>query len=104
MATWKFWESMGGYGRRHPPTPEAAEDKPATHAQYRNSWRQCPSDLSDLSDLSDIRHLSYRPYMANDSDIAGESFRRDGGKICRNTLHRKSPADWRFFPMANWFL
>ena len=40
----------------------------------------------------------------NDSDIAGESFRRDGGKICRNTLHRKSPADWRFFPTANWFL
>ena len=23
------WECMGVYGRRHPPTPEAMEDKPA---------------------------------------------------------------------------
>ena len=29
MATGKFWECMGEYGRRHPPTPEATEDKPA---------------------------------------------------------------------------
>ena len=34
MTTWKFWESMGGYGRRHPPTPEATEDKSAAHTQY----------------------------------------------------------------------
>ena len=57
MTTGKFWECMGEYGR----VWEAAS---ATHTQYRNSWRQCPSDLSDLSDLSDpsdSRHLSSRP-------------------------------------------
>ena len=47
MAIGKFWESMGmygnvwecmgKYGRRHPPTPEATEDKPATHTQCRSS-------------------------------------------------------------------
>ena len=106
-------------GNAHYPHTIVPMQRPQPPRTMQLRWRQYTPNLPNLPNTSQYfpqkppstvlpAYAALRPqpptYLLNDSDTAGESFRRGGGKICRNTPHRKSPADWRFFPMANWFL
>ena len=64
---------------RHPPTPEATEDKSAATQTIAPVGGKVPSDLSDQSDqsdLSDSRHTNYCPRMRRKAHnaVAGNQY------------------------------